>query len=85
MTTLSEQRVLNIISSVGQRREAQLAMPLPIAGIEGSVDRIGLAAELEERFEIWINDEVADGWRTTTDVVNTVRAELKRRSGGNGG
>lgn len=81
-----EQRVLNIIKVIGQQGEPRLGLPLAACGIRGAVDRVSLAIELEERFNIWIPDEAAEAWHTTDDVVKTVRECLASQdTPGNGG
>lgn len=81
-----EQRVLNTIKVIGQQGEAGLGQPLAGLGINGAVDRVSLAIELEERFDIWIPDETAEMWRTTDDVVRTVRGCVAtQHTPGNGG
>ena len=37
-----------------------------------SLDRVDLAVTLEQEFDIKIDDEATDGWRTVADVVKTV-------------
>ena len=37
-----------------------------------SLDRVDLAVTLEREFDIKIDDEATDGWRTVADVVKTV-------------
>lgn len=37
-----------------------------------SLDRVDLSLTLERKFDIKIDDEATDGWRTVADVVKTV-------------
>ena len=37
-----------------------------------SLDRVDLTVTLEREFDIKIDDEATDGWRTVADVVKTV-------------